>query len=85
MRKLYLPLLFNKETTVAKDEHTLFLPGDGSWKGYYTLEDAREAAKKMAMSDPKGKVVILESAVVVEPRRIEFAEKTYNAAGELIV
>lgn len=53
--------------------------------GFFDIEQARTVAKDMAIKDPKGKVVIFEAMYVIEPRKVEFAEKSYNSSGELIV
>lgn len=62
-----------------------FVPGSDPWKAFEDLDDAREHAKKLSLSDPKSKVVIMTSYCVVEPRRVDFSEKLFNDQGELLV
>ena len=85
MRKIYLPLLFNKGNSIAKENGLSWLPGSEECRAYHSLDDAREAAKKLALSDPKGKVMILVSERIIEPRKVEFSEKEFTPTGELLV
>ena len=85
MKKLYVPYLFDKENFVQQNGiYTLFPPSEGI-KGYPDMEQALEAGRQLALRSPKSKVVIFESVMVVEPRKIEFSEKVYNDAGELVI
>lgn len=82
MKKLFLPLVFD-EGVVAKADRYIFWPDE--CVAYMDLESAKEAGRKMVVGNPKAKVVILVSEMVIEPRRIEFSEKHFNSNGELIV
>lgn len=61
------------------------MPPDGVLTAYYTMDAAEEKAKSMSLLNPKGKVVIFEAVKVVEPRKVEFAVKSFNDSGELLV
>lgn len=82
MKKLFLPLVFD-EGVVAKQDRYMMWPEELT--AYVDLEAAKETARKMAVGNPKAKIVILSSELVIEPRRIEFSEKHFNSNGELIV
>ena len=82
MKKLYLPCLFSKSTVVELGASTKILIPE--MDGFFSKEEAIMAAQKLALTDPKAKVVIFEATMVIEPRRIEFAEKTFTSDGELL-
>ena len=82
---MYLPLMFNKETSVSKNWGTLIIPNTENFKAFHSKKEAIEAAKDLGMQDPKGKVVIFQAVSVIEPRSIEFSEKEFSEAGELLV
>lgn len=84
MKKLYLPLMFDERTHVANGGVTTIF-AEEAFKAFSDMDAAREEAQKLSLKNPRGKVVILESVIVIEARKIEFAEKQYNANGELIV
>lgn len=84
MKKLYVPFLLSKDNSLDTDVGTNFYFADGL-KGYYKVEQALEAAKALVLKAPNAKVVIMESYSVIEPRRIDFAEKRFNGSGELVV
>jgi hypothetical protein len=83
VKKLYLPLLFDEQTHVASGGKTTIFCTEAFY-AFSDMEKAREEAKRLSLKNPQGKVVILESIVVIEARRVEFAEKMYNEHGELI-
>lgn len=85
MKKLFLPLLVNKGTVQETKEGPMLCHDMDPYKMYYDEAEAREAAKELVLRDPKAKVVVFEAKFVIEPRKIEFAEKTYTPEGELIV
>lgn len=86
MQKLFLPILCSPEGVVAGDMGAnIYAPEDGYFAGFYNMEAAKDFAKILAARSPGSKVVILESTLLIEPRRIEFSEKTYNANGEVVV
>jgi hypothetical protein len=75
------------------DEHThavdnrgrvRIIPGVEALETHATIEEAIEAAKHMSLKNPKGKVLIFEGIRIIEPRKVEFAEKSFNSAGELL-
>lgn len=82
MKRIFLPCLFSKDCTALQQNGvSIFIP---EMQGYYKLEDAEEKARQLALTDPKAKVVIFESTMVIEPRKIEFATKRFNESGELL-
>ena len=85
MKKLWLPLLYNSETFVSNQTGGSFMPGSEVYKAFTDKGKAREFAKTLAMGNVNGKVILFEAVMVVEPRRVEFAEKSYNEGGELVV
>ena len=85
MKKLWLPLLCSKETFVADAKGGKFFGSPEPFQAYNTQEKAEEAAKALAMAHPHEKVVIFAAISMVQPSRIEFVQKEYNSAGELIV
>ena len=88
MRKIFVPFLCNKNTflEVRGGTGVKLLPNAMDiLEGFFSKEEAIEAAQKLSLSDPKGKVIILESLMVVEPYKVEFIQKVYNNKGELIV
>jgi hypothetical protein len=85
MKKLYLPLIFSKNSHKADANGCRIFPGSDAFYGYFSEEKALEKAKEMSMGEPSGKVIVFEATVVVEPRKIEFAEKKYNSNGELLI
>lgn len=85
MKKLFLPLMFNPDTYVARGNGGQYVPGCDPLSMYGTMDEAKEAAKHLSLAHPKGKVIIFEAVMMVEPRKVEFSEKVYNSSGELIV
>ena len=85
MKKLWLPLLCNNETYVGNNAGGSFMPGAEVYKAFTDKGKARDHAKDLAMQNVGGKVILFEAVMVVEPRRVEFAEKAYNEGGELVV
>lgn len=85
MRKLWLPLLCDRDSFLADNAGGSFFGGVEPYKAFYDKEKARVFAKELATSHPNSKVVLFEAHGMVEPRRIEFAEKFYNGEGELVV
>lgn len=85
MKKLYLPYLFDADTAVEKAFGAILFAEGQNLTAFYNLEEAKEAGRKLALSSPKGKVLILETTMIIEPRRVEFAEKVYNSSGELVI
>lgn len=85
MKKLFVPLMFADDTHIRRDGVEQYIPGCDPLTMYGTLDEAKEAAKHLSLAHPKGKVVIFEAVMVVEPRKVEFSEKVYNSSGELIV
>jgi hypothetical protein len=77
--------LFDASTFVESRHGGTIIPGTDAWQAFHDLPSAVEAAKKMSVNNPKAQIIILESKCIIEPRKIEFAEKMYNSAGELIV
>lgn len=87
MKKLFVPVLLNKETFVeGRDEVAKILHDPNrSIKAFYSKDAAIVEAHQLALSDPKGKVVIFESMTVIEPKKVEFTQKEFNNKGELLV
>lgn len=85
MKKLWLPLLCNEETFLSNNVGGNFMPGSEVYKAFTDKGKARDFAKDLAMRNVGGKVILFEAIMVVEPRRVEFAEKAYNEGGELVV
>ena len=63
----------------------MIIPTNDNFSAYHDKKVAVEKAKELAMSDPKGKVVIFKAISVIEPRSIEFSEKEFSESGELLV
>lgn len=87
MRKLFVPVLLNKDTFVDGRDGVAKILHDPNRviKAFYTKDEAITEGHQLALSDPKGKVVILEASTVIEPKKVEFTQKEYNARGELLV
>lgn len=85
MKKLFVPLMFTDETYVLRGNGGQYVPGCDPLTTFGTMDEAKEAAKHLSLAHPKGKVVIFEAVMVIEPRKVEFSEKVYNGSGELIV
>lgn len=84
MKKLFLPYLFDEDSAVFKDFGAiLFGVEDQNLNAFFDFESAKEAARKLSLKNPKGKVVIFEANMVIEPRKVEFAEKVFTSSGEL--
>lgn len=83
MKKLFFPVLFDKDTSVTGGEGVKLVFPDMTM-AYFDPERAKEEAQRLALRSSKGFVIIFEARTVVEPRKVEFAEKTYNASGELV-
>lgn len=81
MKKLFLPVLFNGNVINQGYGAKLFIP---EMDAYFTIEQAEEKARQLALTDPSCKVVIFEAIRVIEPRKIEFATKKFNESGELV-
>lgn len=84
MRKLFLPLMLDEHTYLENRNGFWVLPGSESWPAFSDMEKARAHAKDLSLKNPKGTVVVFEAMAVISPRKVEFAEKTYNTNGELI-
>lgn len=82
MKKVYLPVLFGKECLATTPNGVKLFTNE--MDGFYSLDDAEAKARQLALTDPKAKVVIFVSELVVEPRKIEFATKKFNDSGELV-
>lgn len=85
MKKLYVPLLSSPDTIVSKNDGTMQLFFPDGLKAYPTYEQALGGAQDLAIQNPKAKVYIAETISVVEARKVEFAEKKFNSAGELMI
>jgi hypothetical protein len=86
MKKLFVPFLCNKETFVdGRNGPKLLPPCERALEAFSTEEAAIEAGQQMSLMDPKGKVVVFESTIVIEPKKVEFVQKRYNGKGELLV
>lgn len=84
MQKLFVPFLCDDSSLLKQPgspNMSLFV--EDGLIGYVSMDAAVEAAKLLSLKNPKGKVVILASARVVEPRRIDFVEKVFTDSGEL--
>lgn len=85
MKKLFVPFLVNKNTFVDGRNGPSLLPlPDRALKAFYTEDEAIDEGQQLALMDPKGKVVILEAKLVIEPKKVEFIKKQYNDKGELL-
>lgn len=85
MKKIFVPFLYSKETCINTGDGRTALYVSDALVAYPSLEEAEEAGKKMVVSDPKAKVIILEAMRVVEAREVKFTVKQYNTNGELLV
>lgn len=83
MKRLYLPVVFDKDTVVEVSGGAKIVFEDAAM-AYHDPEAAKEAGRKLALRSSKTKVVLFEACMVIEPRKVEFAEKEYNKSGELI-
>ena len=86
MKQLWLPLLVDADNFVAQQGGGLFVPiATAEYKAFHDREKAMAFSKDLAVRHPQAKVMIFKAVGIIEPRKIEFAEKQYNDSGELIV
>lgn len=85
LKKLYLPLLLDASSHVITSKGASIFSNSDGLVAFFSLEEATEFAKQLAMGNAKGKVAMFEAIQIIEPREVVFATKHYNESGELVV